>query len=116
MKLPDYVKDYSRLFDWTDFWGEPIPKKYKYAAVDWDGLLYVYENVPTLLSDGYWKSFQCAHMYIGVVQYSGNHKDTFKIRENYSSEIYEIEKCIDTEYYIQILERQGYVVSLPRNN
>ena len=51
-----------------------------------------------------------------VVQYSGNHKDTFKIRENYSSEIYEIEKCIDTEYYIQILERQGYVVSLPRNN
>lgn len=117
MKLPAYVKDYTHLFDWTDFWGEPIPEKYKYAAVDgfpsennWSGLLYVYTVLPTYEPSSMVFCSEPDCMYVGVVQYSGSSRDTLKVRDNYPSEIYEIEKCIG------ILEKQGYIVSLPRNS
>lgn len=109
IKLPAYVKDYTHLFDWTDFWGEPIPEKYKYAAVDWNGLLYVYSEPPSYNSNKMFYRSESDLMYIGVVSFSGASSKTLKIRENYPSEICEIEKCID------ILEKQGYIVSLPRN-
>lgn len=41
------VMDYSD-FDWTNpSTGEPIRSKFKYAAVDADGCLYVYTNIPS---------------------------------------------------------------------